>query len=146
MSWQSGGRAFALFGEEHGRADWLMRGEETGGRALGALLLIEARDGVLAIHAHSRRVGGTPQTLPIRPFLTEVNFKIVGIARRICARLKNVTARAASPGRPVLPRLLIETFRTPAAAARRRRRGGAKIYVQWSTLSKRICFFLFLMD
>ena len=51
-------------------------------------------------------------------YCTEVNFKIVCLARRMYARLKIVPARAASPGRPVLPALLIETFRTPAAAAR----------------------------
>ena len=55
-------------------------------------------------------------------YCTEVSFKIVCLAMRIHARLKVVPARAARPGRPALPALLIETFGTPAAAARRRRR------------------------
>ena len=41
-------------------------------------------------------------------------FKIVRLARRIYARLKIVPARAAWPGRPVLPRLLIENCTVPS--------------------------------
>ena len=67
-----------------------------------------------------------PRKKQKRTVYTEVSKRIVGIARRIYARMKIVPAHAAWPGRPVLPRLLIETFRTPADAARRRRRGGAK--------------------
>ena len=72
---------------------------------------------------------GAPDANGVR--CTEVSKKIVALARRINARIKVVSARAAWPGRSVLPPLLIEHFRTPAGAARRRRLGGANLMMHF---------------
>ena len=111
------------------------------------------REGATESRGRSRR---TPTEEELRISTDGGGQKIVRLARRIYARIKIIPTRAAWPGRPVLPRLLIDGASRDRRGARkcpmsiegrtgrpgRAARAGTTLRRAYTRLARRTIFFL----